>query len=220
MGDAMEISYNDLSAFETGWHDGIHWLDDIEQWSMNYEKRCMVPDDSNHLTANETTAILLWDLPESWIPAGRQVLSALMDDRLRNAMMYDSPPSWLQTSIDWALAFRKYLLKYAALPRPYFMAAEFLSKKPNKNGRYYRLVYESEPWYHENNWKTRNTLQSWMKWLSGKPIPDGKNYQPEGYLIPEIGPKNLNGKGKQEFEATRTKLKKQSRGGCPFVSAN
>jgi len=217
MGDAMEISYKDLPSFKTGWHDGLYWLEEIKQWSIDYEKRSMVPHRYNHVTANETTRILLWDLPESWIPIGRQAVSALMDERLRKAMMYDAPPSWLQSFIDWALWIRKFLLKYAALPRPYFMAAQSLSKEPNENGRYHRLIYESEPWYHENSWKSRNTLQSWIKWLGGKPIPDGKNYKPEGYLIPEIGPNNLFGKGNEEFEATKAKLTKQNRGGCPFV---
>jgi hypothetical protein len=219
MGDAMEISYKDLSSFNTGWRDGLDWLDDIKQWSIEYEKRCMIPDHGNQVTADQTTELLLWDLPESWMPAGRQVVSALMDERLRKAMMYDAPPSWLQTSVKWALGIRKFLLKYAALPRPYFMAAESLSKEPDENGRYHRLVYESEPWYYENNWKSRNTLQSWIKWLTGKPIPDGKNYKSEGYLIPEIGPKSLNGKGMKEFEATKVKLNEQNRGGCPFAGA-
>jgi len=219
MGDAMEISYEDLPSFKTGWRDGLHWVDEIKQWSIDYEERSMVPDHLNHVTANETTSILLWDLPESWMSAGRQVVSALMDDRLRKAMMYDTPPSWLQSSVDWGLGIRKYLLKYAALPRPYFMRVQFLAKEPNKSGRYNRLIYESEPWYCESNWKSRNTLQAWMKWLGGKPIPDGKNYKPEGYLIPEIGPKSMSGKGEEEFEVTRTKLTKQNRGGCPFVSA-
>lgn len=216
----MEISYKDLPSFKTGWRDGLDWIEEIEQWSVDYEKRYMVPNTFNHITANETTAILLWDLPESWMPTGRQVVSALMDDRLQKAMMYNKPPSWLQNSVDWALEIRKYLLKYAALPRPNFMAVEYLSKEPDENGRRHRLVYESEPWYCESNWKSRNTPQSWVKWLIGRPIPDGKNYKPEGYLIPEIGPNSLSGTGKEEFEATRAKLTKQNRGGCPFVGAS
>lgn len=87
MGDAMEILYEDLPGAQSGWKNGIQWMEEMEKWSVEYEKKCMVPDETNKKTADETTAMLLYDAPQSLHPFGYKVVSALMDDRLRKAMM-------------------------------------------------------------------------------------------------------------------------------------
>jgi hypothetical protein len=94
IGDAMEISYDALPSGSSkgskdgeGWRDGLHWLHEIEAWSVEYEKEFMVPDEHNRKTADETTALLLYDVPEGMRGSGKKVVSALMDDRLRRAMM-------------------------------------------------------------------------------------------------------------------------------------
>lgn len=220
VGDAQGISYQDLPSYKSGWRDGLHWFEEIKAWSLAYEKRAMVPSQYNHDTANETVKILVYDLPDSWFEFGRKLTCTLMDDRLRKAMMYDPPPAWLQFVVDWTFTIRKILLRYAFLPRPSFMSTRFLSKDADKNGRYHTMLFETEPWYYENTWWNRNTLQVWMKWLSGRPIPNGKDYSSEGYLISEIGPRSLSGKGRNDFEATKTKLMSERRGGCPFAALN
>lgn len=88
MGDAMMIDYGNLPSAKQGFQDGIHWLEAIWQWAEEYEAQRMVPDMSNHQTANETTAILLFSIPSALKSTGRHVVSALMDDRLRSAMMF------------------------------------------------------------------------------------------------------------------------------------
>lgn len=87
MGDAMLIDYGNLPSAARGFQDGIQWLEEIWQWIEAYEKKLMVPDENNRQTADETTAILLFTLPGFLKSVGRQAVSAMMDDRLRNAMM-------------------------------------------------------------------------------------------------------------------------------------
>lgn len=87
MGDAMLIDYGNLPSAKHGFRDGIQWLEEISQWVEKYEIEHMVPDENNHQTANETTALLLFTLPNALKSVGRHAVSALMDDRLRNAMM-------------------------------------------------------------------------------------------------------------------------------------
>lgn len=89
IGDAMGISYEKLGSAEEGWKDGLHWLEDLAEWSERYEKLNMLPHTDNRQTANETVAILLWGVPRWLRPFGERTVSALMDDRLRTAMMYD-----------------------------------------------------------------------------------------------------------------------------------
>jgi len=88
MGDAMLIDYGNLPSGKQGFQDGIQWLEEIWQWSEEYEIEHMVPNKNNHQTANETTALLLFTLPNILKSIGKHAISALMDDRLRTAMMF------------------------------------------------------------------------------------------------------------------------------------
>ena len=86
-GDAMGIDYSCLETAQEGWVDGLQWLETVEVWVEKYEKKAMVPDINNFKTAEETTSILLWYVPQ-WAKAqGKKVICVLMDDRLRAAMM-------------------------------------------------------------------------------------------------------------------------------------
>ena len=87
IGDAMGINYSKLRNGEKGWIDGLQWLDEMTEWSAEYEKMFMIPDKNNHKTAEQTVAILLFSLPRFLKPLGKRVVSALMDDRLRMATM-------------------------------------------------------------------------------------------------------------------------------------
>ena len=94
MGDAMVIDFGDLRSGGEGgegWVDGLQWLDEIGVWAEEYEKKTMVPDKSNWKTAEQTVAILLWHVPEWAKPYGKKIVFALMDDRLRTAMLWVSP---------------------------------------------------------------------------------------------------------------------------------
>ncbi|KAL8944082.1 MAG: hypothetical protein Q9216_000673 [Gyalolechia sp. 2 TL-2023] len=90
IGDAIEVSYEKLRSAEEGYRDGLDWLDDLAEWSQHYEKEHMLPHIDNKKTANETVAILLWKVPRRLKPFGEQVVSTLMDDRLRTAMILAS----------------------------------------------------------------------------------------------------------------------------------
>lgn len=89
IGDAMGISYQKLNSANEGWPDGLQWLEDMADWSERYEEEHMVPHIDNKTTADQTVAILLWGTPEVLGPFGERLVSAVMDDRLRTAMMCD-----------------------------------------------------------------------------------------------------------------------------------
>lgn len=86
-GDALDISYSALPSGTAGFKDGIQWLDEMDAWSQAYEERCMVPDEKNRETADQTTDILVYMLPKLLVPVGLQFVSFMMDDRLRKAML-------------------------------------------------------------------------------------------------------------------------------------
>ena len=60
----------------------------MKDWSAEYEKKCMVPGLNNQKTAEQTVAILLYSIPGFAKGKGSKFVSALMDDRLRTAVMY------------------------------------------------------------------------------------------------------------------------------------
>lgn len=87
VGDGLDISYDALPSGKSGFRDGLQWLDEINAWSEAYEEKCMVPDLKNKETAEQTTAVLVYMLPQFMVPAGMNFVSFMMDDRLRKAMM-------------------------------------------------------------------------------------------------------------------------------------
>ena len=91
VGDAMGISWEKLKSGTEGkegmWKDGLQWFEEIDEWSEQYEREHMVPNVDSHKTANETTRILLWSVPGPLKGAGKNIVSALMTQRLRDAMM-------------------------------------------------------------------------------------------------------------------------------------
>ena len=91
MGDAMKIDFKAITPAPAGWQDGLAWLSELESWSIAYERECMVPDVNNKKTADQTTSILLWRVPTLLRGLGLQAVSALMDTRLRKAMMFYYP---------------------------------------------------------------------------------------------------------------------------------
>lgn len=83
----MNISYEPLPSYSTGWKDGLHWIEELYAWAQAYEEREMVPNKWNKQTADETVTMLLYGMPKPLWPIGRNLVRALMDDRLRKAMM-------------------------------------------------------------------------------------------------------------------------------------
>ena len=112
MGDAMAIDFGPLKSGGEGiesWVDGLQWLEEVEVWAEEYEKKAMVPDKSNWKTAEQTMAILLWHVPKWAKPYGKETVCALMDDRLRTAMLcvarsYYYSSSYLSLSLSLSLS--------------------------------------------------------------------------------------------------------------------
>ena len=110
VGDAMEISWEKLKSGTGGkkgtWKDGLQWVEEVMEWSEQYERECMVPNVNSMKTADETTNILLWSLPKPLKGVGKNLVSALMGDRLRNAMMYVS--GHCRYTFDFASSLSRY----------------------------------------------------------------------------------------------------------------
>jgi hypothetical protein len=86
VGVAMKISFESFPSKE--WKDGVHWMEELEQWSLKYEERCMVPAATSHKVSECTVSVVLAKVPKPLRGVGQKVVSALLEERLRKAIMY------------------------------------------------------------------------------------------------------------------------------------
>ncbi|KAL8771158.1 MAG: hypothetical protein Q9209_003329 [Squamulea sp. 1 TL-2023] len=217
IGDAMGISYQKLKSAQEGWDDALHWLDELSEWSEQYEKENMIPHVTNKKTAEQTVAILLWGIPRALKPFGERVVSVLMDDRLRAAMMYNKPSNFYFVLISFVFTVRKFLLRYFFLPRPLMFRVNAL-EEPDSNGRCSLSIWDAAPYYVKPTFWRRWGPQAWVSRVLGLPVPgdEGAKYHPEGYKVLEVGPKVFLGKGAEFAKETVHALAKIRTGGCPF----
>ncbi|KAF2804935.1 uncharacterized protein BDZ99DRAFT_467159 [Mytilinidion resinicola] len=219
IGDAMGIDLSALKHGPNNFQDGLEFAHDLAEWVEDYEQKNLIPDPYNHKLANETTAILIYNLPGFLKGPAKKLVTTMMDERLRKAMIYPAAPAPYHAVKNFALSARKFLLKNFFLPRPYFLRFRAFTEEPNSTGRYERTFYETEPWYIPETFGNRWSLEAWVRWLAGRPIPGGGKYKPEGYHFHEVGPKKMEGKGLEHYKMEKGKLYAAGRGGCPFAVA-
>ncbi|KAJ5127176.1 hypothetical protein N7448_007955 [Penicillium atrosanguineum] len=216
-GDALGVSYDALPSGQ-GFRDGIQWLEELETWSLEYEREFMVPDVNNRETADQTTAILVYMLPAWLCPVGLQFVSFMMDERLRRAMMYDPPTAFFSALFSSLLMVRKLFLRYLVPPRPYFLRYISFTEEPDQSNRFFLTQWEAAPYYVKPTLWNRWGPMAWLTWALGRPVPgdEGDKFYPSGYTIPDVGPKHFEGKGKKELEEMMEQLKEFRTGKCPF----
>ncbi|EYE91279.1 uncharacterized protein EURHEDRAFT_487208 [Aspergillus ruber CBS 135680] len=217
LGDALGINYDTLPSGRTGFRDGINWLEEISAWEQQYEVEHMKPHVRNKEIADKTIDVLLYYIPSFMKPLGVNLISYLMDDRLRIAMMYPVPPA-LSAVFATVFQLRQFYLRYLALPRPDWNRLNAFTDAPNKHGRHFLLQLQGAPYYVRPTIWNRWAPMAWVKWSLGQPLPgdEGKKYFPQGYYTPDLGPKYFEGKGRKEMEAIKLSLQESRQGQCPF----
>lgn len=86
LGDAMDINYAALASHKAGWRDGLHWLNEVEDWSIAYEDAKMKPAPSNQKLADSHFDILCYNVPLILLGPCKKVMSVLLGPKLRDAM--------------------------------------------------------------------------------------------------------------------------------------
>ncbi|KAH8160728.1 hypothetical protein CIB48_g7509 [Xylaria polymorpha] len=188
LGEDLEIPYHQLPSFQSGWSDGLHWLEELDRWSRQYEAKHIRTDDSNALLAESTVSLALHNVPNMFKPLARQFMALLLSPRLREAMR-----------------LRKVLLRYFFLPRPYFLRHRYIEENVDPlTGRYHVSRWRFHPWYAAPTFKDRWGVRAWIAWVTGKTegrIGAGK-FIPEGYSLLEVGPQEQTGMSVDDMENT------------------
>ncbi|KAI1111088.1 hypothetical protein F5Y14DRAFT_454373 [Nemania sp. NC0429] len=205
LGEDLCITYRQLPSFETGWADGLHWLEELDAWSRQYETRSMRPDDSNARLAESTINLALHNVPNLLRPMVRKFITLLLEPRFREAMRIPHPPLTYQIGFNIFIGLRKILLRHFFLPRSYFHRYRYIEENPNPlTNRYHVTEWHFHPWYAAPTSRYRWGVRAWIAWITGKnEAPVGaEKFIPEGYLLSEVGPKEQVGRGLDDMQNT------------------
>lgn len=180
-----------------------------------FEKEYMVPAESNNYVGKRTMELLLY-----WVPTegakwfGKQVVLALLDERLRTAMMFGDTTELIKGFVKTGIELRRFILRWLCLPRyvPYLIVNE---KRNNRTGRYYVRNSDNEPWYQEPTLWNR-----WGPWgiiarIGGWPLPGDQGFKETGYELHEVGPATLEKSGHEKVKKEAERIR--GMGGCPFA---
>ncbi|KAE8408632.1 hypothetical protein BDV37DRAFT_278641 [Aspergillus pseudonomiae] len=215
LGDGLGISYGALPSKDK-WRDGLHWLEELSNWSSNYEIQHMRPHIKNREVADQATAIILYTLPQFAHSVAVKLTSFLMDVRLRKAMLYEPPSAAYTRIFDFLLSVRQFTIRHLLLPRPYFLRCTNYTEHTDTNGRIFNTQWGAAPYYVKPTVWNRWGAIAWLTWLRGGPLPGDEKYYPQGYYIPDVGPKYFEGKGREALATTIEELKVSRKGQCPF----
>lgn len=116
------------------------------------------------------------------------------------------------------LTLRRLALRYLSPPRPHFFRYMSFAPEPDENDRIFITKWEAAPYYVKPTFWNRWGPVAWLTWVLGRPLPgdEGAKYYPQGYYIPDVGPKYFEGKGKTSLEKALEEFKTSRTGGCPF----
>ncbi|KAH9989105.1 hypothetical protein F4779DRAFT_610643 [Xylariaceae sp. FL0662B] len=214
-GDALGIRYDGFLARDR-WRDGIEFFDDLVAWAKDYEVRNMRPSPVAAKPAETLIPIVTYWMPWFAKAFAAQAAIVFVDDRTREAFMLPKPDILASALVYSSLALRRFVLRYLSLPRVF--EQRYVSDPDPQTGRIYRLERGAFPFYVRPTVWNRWGPVAWAIWLYGGELPgdDPDQYQPQGYLFSELGPRNKTGKGAQEMEGDVEKMRARSRGGCPF----
>ncbi|KAI7831450.1 hypothetical protein BC939DRAFT_391887 [Gamsiella multidivaricata] len=127
------------------WISRFEWRESTELERNEYERSHMVYANTNVAIAEVTTDLLLSLAPSFTHAFGRQVVSALLSDRLRTAFAIPPPPAGLTTVIVGALKLRAFFVRHFMLPRRYPNVRTAL--RANEENKYVPLWNKYAPVY-------------------------------------------------------------------------
>ncbi|KAF7194344.1 Mycophenolic acid biosynthesis cluster protein B [Pseudocercospora fuligena] len=198
LGEDMQIPYHFLPSHETGWRDGLHFAEELVDWTISYESKAAMPNE------NSTRYVQIYI---DFLHPGaknflRKSLALEIDEPMRSALTLELPGPLLRGFVYATRAIRKIVMRHLSLPRTSNQGTKMVQDLNTETGRYnFWTIYASQPWY------------------VSKPSVD-ESFQPEGYELKTIGPLPQIGKGVEEMEMTMEFLRRNTLSQCPFSARN
>ena len=100
------------------------------------------------------------------------------------------------------------------------MHRHWFSEKPDAQGYLHAKRYTAHPWYVKPTFLARWGPAAWATRIRGGVLPgdDGTKYEPQGYRLSDLGPDAWKGKGAEDMDKSRLKLRESTRLGCPYAA--
>ncbi|PGH14887.1 hypothetical protein AJ79_02749 [Helicocarpus griseus UAMH5409] len=220
LGDAMQVPFTFLPSCKTGWRDGAHFVQEIFDWTLQYEKEVAKPTDSTRAIGRRLVGLASYNLPKALKPVVDGIITTKLDEHIRISMGLEKPGFIISTLAATIASTRKIILRYFALPRPDSKAVTVLNDSPNPTSGLYNInLWLADPWYIKPTFKNRWGLKALFVRIFGSgsvPSING-SYRDQGYDLRTIGPAVQENRGHDEMEAISQGLKDMNfASGCPF----
>ncbi|KAH6680464.1 hypothetical protein B0J14DRAFT_266164 [Halenospora varia] len=219
LGDDMEIPYIGMPSCRAGWENGMHFAEELRNWTIKYEEEVAKPvatgDQYVRVYVDSATSAM----PKAVTKFVRKKLGFELDDVMRTSLNLEAPGPILNSIVTAIRTLRKFVLRHLSPPRPSFLAVEAVDGKTNPLSGLYNFNHLSlRPWYIKPTFLTRWGLVALLlRSLGGKPPGlGGEKYHPGGYDLMTIGPQPQEGKGTAEMKTTIEFMKARGETGCPF----
>ncbi|KAK1144810.1 hypothetical protein N8T08_004822 [Aspergillus melleus] len=223
LGDAMEIPFIGFlpsAAQKEGWRDGAHFVDEVCEWTLGYERQVAKATESTRTIGRRLLDLATFNVPVCLRSVVEGVVVTKLDEHIRLSMGFEKPSIFISSFAHGIMALRKRVLRYLSLPRPGSMRVRVLNDEPDKStGLYTTSLWIAHPWYVQPTYMHRWGPKAWFIRLFGSgavPTTEGK-YRESGYDIWSIGPAAQEKRGKEEMQALHEGLKQSGYGErCPF----
>ena len=214
--DSKSVSQQDSSPNSTSnlRSTGLEFFNALRAWQYSYETRAMKYARANHKLAGAGIDLLLWGVPGKQSKRiATSVLTVLMDPSLRSAVGYPAPSNGLRMLTIACLEIRRFILRYLSPPRPESFrirpTRDIADPQSSSQSKKTTLTsYVAAPYYVVPTIWNRWGPGAWWWWCLGLPLPgdSGEYFKPEGYLIPDIGPRLGKTKREQALEEDAVKM--------------
>lgn len=219
LGEDMGIPFSQLPSFASGWENGLHFAQELNDWTILYEKQVAEPRPTNDAYVRVYVDSATKSLPQAITILTRKLVAAELDSTMRTSLCLESPGLILTTSISTYKWIRKLFLRHFCLPRPSALAVKAVDDRPNPaSGLYNFQQLSMRPWYVQPTFQTQWSLSALVLRLFGGKVPRGSEtkYHPEGYDLMTIGPERNVGKGLDEMGTVIDYMKARGLVECPF----
>ncbi|RDL30743.1 Uncharacterized protein BP5553_10088 [Venustampulla echinocandica] len=221
LGQDMEIPYTLLPSSQVGWDNGLHFAEELRDWTIRYEAVVAKPQPTNDQYVRVYVDSVTSNMPKLFTTLLRKVVGSDLDDTMRASLCMEAPGPILNSILTLGTSFRKFALRYLYLPRPSFLAVKPVDDDPNPLSGLYNFNHNNfQPWYVKPSfWATWNPVAVFVRSLGGRaPGTAGDRYHPSGYDLMTIGPKPQEGKGLDEMRTTIEFMETRGLADCPFHS--
>lgn len=135
------------------------------------------------------------------------------------SIRYDACPAIYAKMFSLFINVRIFFLRYLVLPRPYFLRYNTCSEEQTEQERIFVTDWDAAPYYVKPTFWNRWGPNALYTRALGRAVPgtEGTKYCPQGYYIPDVGPKYFEGKGRPQMEKMVMELKVARASGCPFA---